>query len=47
MVNADVATRGIDDQIKTAKSEYDAALKALKDQIKARPVPPATATATQ
>jgi hypothetical protein len=43
VVNADVATRGIDDQIKTAKSEYDAALKALKDQIKARPVPPAAA----
>ena len=37
VVNAEVATRGIDDQIKTARAEYDASLKALKDQIKQRP----------
>ena len=36
VVNAEVATRGIDDQIKTAKAEHDAAVKALKDQIKKR-----------
>jgi len=37
VVNGEVATRGIDDQLKAAKAEYDAAIKALKDQIKARP----------
>ncbi len=39
VVDAEVATRGIDEQLKTAKDEHEAAVKALKDQIKARPAP--------
>jgi hypothetical protein len=39
VVNAEVATRGIDDQIKQARTEYADALKALEDQIKKLPKP--------